>query len=74
MRRRALVLVLLGVGAAAIAVWVLRFRGGRSTALPPPAPTYVGRAACAECHSQEAKAYAGSDHDRAMRPASPATV
>lgn len=38
------------------------------------APTYVGRAACAECHAAEAKAYAGSDHDRAMQPATAATV
>jgi tetratricopeptide (TPR) repeat protein len=38
------------------------------------APTYVGRAACAECHAEEAKAWAGSDHDRAMQPATAATV
>ncbi|MDB5105874.1 MAG: Tetratricopeptide 1 repeat-containing protein [Fibrobacteres bacterium] len=35
---------------------------------------YAGRAACAECHAAEAKAYSGSDHDRAMEPAGPGTI
>lgn len=35
---------------------------------------YVGRQACAECHAQEVEAWSGSDHDRAMDPATPETV
>lgn len=44
------------------------------TEQPGAAATYAGRAACAECHQAEAKAYAGSDHDSAMQPATAATV
>lgn len=36
--------------------------------------TYVGRAACAECHQAEMATFAGSHHDLAMQPATPATV
>ncbi len=36
--------------------------------------TYVGRAACAECHAQEMQLFAGSDHDRAMAVATDKTV
>jgi predicted CXXCH cytochrome family protein len=36
--------------------------------------TYVGRAACAQCHVAEAKAWSGSDHARAMAPASTSSV
>jgi len=39
-----------------------------------PVPGYVGRGACAECHAKEASAWTGSDHARAMQPATPATV
>lgn len=35
---------------------------------------YVGRQACAECHGKELEAWSGSDHDRAMDPATPETV
>ena len=35
---------------------------------------YVGRKACAECHAKEVEAWSGSDHDRAMDPATPETV
>lgn len=35
---------------------------------------YVGREACVECHAQEVQAWTGSDHDRAMDPATPETV
>ncbi len=35
---------------------------------------YVGRQACVECHAQEVEAWTGSDHDRAMDPATPETV
>ncbi|HYO23356.1 MAG TPA: multiheme c-type cytochrome [Lacipirellulaceae bacterium] len=36
--------------------------------------TYVGRASCVECHRPQAEAFAGSDHDRAMEPATDSTV
>jgi len=36
--------------------------------------TYVGRGSCAECHAQEAAAWTGSFHDRAMDLATPETV
>lgn len=35
---------------------------------------YVGRQSCAECHSVEAKKFAGSHHDLAMDPANDETV
>ena len=40
----------------------------------PPAPSFVGTAACARCHQSELEAWRGSDHDRAMEEASEATV
>lgn len=36
--------------------------------------TYVGRDSCAECHATEVEQWTGSDHDRAMEPATDATV
>ncbi len=36
--------------------------------------TYVGRQACFQCHQKEAKLWKGSDHDRAMNPATPEFV
>lgn len=54
---------------------------GIVTRPPPPqsapvaaAPTFVGEAACATCHMREAAAWRGSDHQRAMQPATNATV
>src|SRR5688500_6795310 len=38
------------------------------------AARYVGRASCIECHQDQARAFHGSDHDRAMEPATDATV
>ena len=43
-------------------------------AADPLRPGYVGSAACASCHAQEAEAWAGSHHDMAMAEASPDTV
>jgi tetratricopeptide (TPR) repeat protein len=37
-------------------------------------PQFVGRAACAECHTGQLAAWTGSDHDRAMDVATDATV
>lgn len=38
------------------------------------AARYVGRRECARCHPKEDDLWAGSDHDRAMAPATPQTV
>ena len=47
-------------------------------AAPPRAsqepPAYTGTAACIGCHPDAGAAWQGSDHDRAMEPATPATV
>jgi tetratricopeptide (TPR) repeat protein len=49
--------------------------GGQSAAVRRArAATYVGRAACAECHPTEAQLWQGSHHDLAMQPASAETV
>jgi tetratricopeptide (TPR) repeat protein len=52
-----------------------------STPSPPsaaraaePAAAFVGEAACASCHAREAALWGGSHHQRAMQPASAATV
>ena len=45
---------------------------GRAAA--EPQPSFVGAAACAGCHTEEAQAWRGSQHDLAMQEANPATV
>ena len=40
----------------------------------PASPAYVGSAACAECHPEEAKLWAGSHHKAAMDHATEASV
>jgi Flp pilus assembly protein TadD len=45
------------------------------TCLPADVPvTFVGRAACVECHAAEVEQWTGSDHDRAMDLATDDTV
>ncbi len=39
-----------------------------------PQPSFVGASACAGCHAAETEAWHGSQHDRAMQEATPATV
>ena len=46
----------------------------QSKAAPPAPPTFVGSAKCASCHAKETEAYRGSDHARAMEPATDQTV
>lgn len=46
----------------------------RSGAAAAAEPSYVGRAACADCHEREDALYAGSHHDRSMQPATAQTV
>jgi tetratricopeptide (TPR) repeat protein len=41
---------------------------------PPAAATYLGSAACAQCHAKEAEAWRGSQHERAMQVAGEGTV
>jgi predicted CXXCH cytochrome family protein len=70
-------LTLLAVGAAAF-LW-LRQRSGTAAAPAPgavdaPAARFVGSAACAGCHADAFEAWRGSQHDRAMQEAMPATV
>jgi hypothetical protein len=42
--------------------------------VPAAAPSFVGAARCAACHAKETEAYRGSDHARAMEPATEQTV
>lgn len=67
-------MALLAASAAGLAWW---FRG-TSAPVPPPVsaapPTYVGGEACVGCHAQEAAAWRGSQHARAMEPATKETV
>ena len=43
-------------------------------ATPAGPPSFVGSAKCAGCHPTEADAFRGSDHARAMQPATEQTV
>ena len=45
-----------------------------ATVAPLPAPEFVGRAACAGCHTEQDKLWQGSHHDLAMQEANEATV
>ncbi len=60
--------VLLALGAVLLALdWWICMPEGKTA-------HYVGRQECARCHQQEDELWAGSDHDRAMAPATPETV
>ncbi|TXL70581.1 tetratricopeptide repeat protein [Vineibacter terrae] len=45
-----------------------------SSAVASRPPTYVGAAACGQCHQDQLKAWTGSHHDRAMQKADGRTV
>jgi tetratricopeptide (TPR) repeat protein/cytochrome c553 len=47
---------------------------GARSAATPGTPSFVGRAACADCHERETKLFEGSRHDLAMQPANEQTV
>jgi len=68
----------LGVFAGAMLAGRLRSapepRAQRSPAAPPAVAGFAGEAVCASCHPREATAWTGSHHQRAMQPASEATV
>jgi Flp pilus assembly protein TadD len=72
----ALLLALVVIGYAAWRLAADREAPAPPTAAapPPPAATYVGTAACAECHVKEHATWQGSQHDRAMQPATEKTV
>ncbi len=63
----AAVVVVVLLGAAAFADWWICY---------PEQVTkrYLGRKRCAECHQRQLAQWQGSDHDRAMEPATPETV
>lgn len=45
-----------------------------ATHAAPPDASYVGVRACAECHADEARRWAGSHHDLALQEPAPSTV
>jgi predicted CXXCH cytochrome family protein len=50
-------------------------RGSRTTAaIPSAAPAFVGSGECVRCHAEQHAKWLGSHHDRAMEPATEATV
>jgi Tfp pilus assembly protein PilF len=49
-------------------------RPAPAPSVPPPPATYVGAAACRECHAGETEAWTKSHHRLAMQPATEATV
>jgi len=68
-------LVLLSLAAAAPALVAALLALDWWLCLPEGATAhYVGRQECARCHPKEDELWAGSDHDRAMAPATPETV
>ncbi len=63
--------------AAFVLAAVLSCSGDEPAPAPPAASaraTFVDEAQCALCHAGEARAWAGTDHDRAMQDATDATV
>jgi tetratricopeptide (TPR) repeat protein len=71
-----------GICVAAAGAWFVAKRvratssSARSTtsAASEVPSSFVGHAVCASCHAREAAAWQGSDHQRAMQPATAATV
>jgi predicted CXXCH cytochrome family protein len=62
---------------AGIGGWLLHGRTASTPAAQAPAPiaaTYVADAQCASCHQAAADAWRHSNHERAMQPATAATV
>ena len=66
--------VVAGITVLAVAVVVLVADTWRRPVLSWESAGYVGRATCAECHQEQAAAFAGSHHDLAMDRATPETV
>jgi predicted CXXCH cytochrome family protein len=59
-----------------VPAYVIKERHGRATRGPVVAAnaTFVGRAACIDCHPAATDAWVGSDHDKAMDAATDSTV
>jgi predicted CXXCH cytochrome family protein len=70
-RRAILSLALIGL---AVGAGCQRADQETSKARPTAPPTFVGGTKCASCHPKQADAFRGSDHARAMQPATPETV
>lgn len=56
---------------ASLAVLLL---AGNAVGQGKPVPTFVSESSCGECHAAQQRAYAGSQHPRAMSPANENTV
>lgn len=72
MKARAIIAAVVAVAALGTPMWAVE-----NTPTAPPAPqaaTYVGSAACGDCHQQQLSQWRGSHHDRAMQAATKATV
>ena len=70
MRRILVSIVLVVATLAAAGLW----RSVAARTVLPEDATYVGRVTCARCHAEQDRAYARSDHDRAMDVATDSTV
>jgi tetratricopeptide (TPR) repeat protein len=77
-RSRVLQAVLLGFNALALETALRPVAMAVTTAVPSPsvpaAAQYVGALACVSCHEQQHQAWRGSNHQRAMEPATAETV
>ena len=65
---------LLGTLVTVAALVTLPSLAGAATPPGESRAHYVADTRCATCHPRQAAAWKGSKHDRAMQPASPATV
>src|SRR5262245_28732797 len=67
----AAIALVVAAGAAAVIGWRSTSARGTSTAA---GATYVGAETCAKCHRDQYERWKGSDHARAMAPATAGTV
>src|SRR4249920_2416672 len=73
-RRRALALVAAMLVVLALGVVLLLPPPGQGTAMGPPPLDYVGVKTCETCHTEQAKRWRGSQHERAMQAAGERSV
>lgn len=78
-RRAAWLALATAIALVAAGAWWLagerRAPGPPAAVAPPSVPaSYAGTAACSECHAKEHAAWQGSQHDRAMQPATEKSV
>lgn len=72
-------IVAIATGTIALSLWWPAGHPSASKKIPPsntghPAATFVGRAACIDCHQREHNLWSGSHHDLAMQEANEQTV